>query len=289
MVLPTLGLVAVLVLVTRPLVAFAATIGTELTQGERAFTGWMAPRGIVAAATASTFGAELAAHHVGGASKILPVTFLVIVATVALYGLTAVPVARRLGVTRPARSRPLLVGGAPWVIDLARAFRAAGLDVLMWTPANEQRTQITQAAFELAPGEQLASAITEGTAIEGVTAVLLLTDEDHYNALAATTLAGSSDTPVYWLAPGRGAVAPYISGETLFAPTLTRPALTARYTAGARITTQPSDGGIPPATDLLFLISPEGTLIPVTTSHPPDPQPGDILVFLSPGGNGAPQ
>ena len=30
---------------------------------------------------------------VGGASKILPVTFLVIVATVAIYGLTAVPVA----------------------------------------------------------------------------------------------------------------------------------------------------------------------------------------------------
>jgi NhaP-type Na+/H+ or K+/H+ antiporter len=115
-VLPTLALVAVLVVVTRPLVAFSATIRTELTRGEGAFIGWMAPRGIVAAATASTFGAELAAHHVGGAAKILPVTFLVIVATVALYGLTAVPVARLLGVTRPARTRPLLVGGDPWVI-----------------------------------------------------------------------------------------------------------------------------------------------------------------------------
>ena len=130
-VLPTLALVAVLVLVTRPLVAFLATIRTDLTRGERAFIGWMAPRGIVAAATASTFGATLAASGVGGASKILPVTFLVIVATVALYGLTAVPVARRLGVTRSARTRPLLVGSHPWVLDLARAFHAAGLDVLM--------------------------------------------------------------------------------------------------------------------------------------------------------------
>jgi NhaP-type Na+/H+ or K+/H+ antiporter len=69
-----------------------------------AFIGWMAPRGIVAAATASTFAATLAAHYVGGASKILAVTFLVIVATVALYGLTAVPEAQRLGVTRPARA-----------------------------------------------------------------------------------------------------------------------------------------------------------------------------------------
>jgi NhaP-type Na+/H+ or K+/H+ antiporter len=104
LILPTLGLVAVLVLLTRPLVAFIATIRTELTRGERAFIGWMAPRGIVAAATASTLGAELAANHVGGASKILPVVFLVIVATVALYGLTAGAVARRLGVTDETHS-----------------------------------------------------------------------------------------------------------------------------------------------------------------------------------------
>ncbi len=287
--LPTLALVAVLVLVTRPLVALLTTIRTELTRGERAFVGWMAPRGIVAAATASTFGAELAVHHVGGASKILPVAFLVIVATVAIYGLTAVPVARRLGVTRPARTRPLLVGGDPWVIDLARAFRTAGLDVLMWAPANDQRHLIEQAAFEVAPGEQLTSAITQGAAIEGVTAILLLTGEDHYNTLAATTLAGSSGTPVYRLAPSRGAEATYTPGETLFAPALTRPALAARCTAGARITTQSSDGGIPPGTDLLFLINSEGTLIPATTSRPPDPQPGDTLVLLGPGGNEMPQ
>jgi NhaP-type Na+/H+ or K+/H+ antiporter len=111
LVLPTLGLVAVLVLVTRPLVAFLATLRSDVTRGERQFTGWMAPRGIVAAATASTFSTGLVSRHVGGAAKILPATFLVIVATVAIYGLTAVPVARRLGVSRPARTRPLLIGG----------------------------------------------------------------------------------------------------------------------------------------------------------------------------------
>src|SRR5499433_479113 len=185
-VLPTLALVAVLVLVTRPLVAYVATIRTGLTRGERAFIGWMAPRGIVAAATASTFGAELAAHHVGGASKILPVAFLVIVATVAIYGLTAVPVARRLGVTRPARTRPLLIGGDLWVVDLARALRTAGLEVLMWAPSDGQRTQITEAGLELVPGEQLTSAVAQGAEFEGITAVHLLTDEDHFNALAAT-------------------------------------------------------------------------------------------------------
>src|SRR5215831_6457495 len=288
--LPTVALVAVLVLVTRPLVAYVATIRTGLTGGERAFIGWMAPRGIVAAATASTFGATLAAHHVGGASKILPVAFLVIVATVAIYGLTTVPVARRLGVTRPARTRPLLIGNAPWVIDLAHALRTAHLEVLMWAPADGQRTQITQAGLELAPGGQLASAVAEGADIEGVTAVLLLTDEDNFNALAVTSLADNSSAQVYRLPPRQsGAMAPYIHGETLFTPALTHPALTARYAAGARITTQPFDGGIPPATDLLFRIDPEGILTPVTTSRPPDPQPGDTLVLLGPSESGTPQ
>jgi NhaP-type Na+/H+ or K+/H+ antiporter len=96
--LPTVGLVAVLVLVVRPFVAFISTSSGKMKRGERAFIGWMAPRGIVAAATAATFTPALVDAHIGGASKILPVTFLVIVATVAIYGLSAVPVARLLGV-----------------------------------------------------------------------------------------------------------------------------------------------------------------------------------------------
>jgi hypothetical protein len=287
LVLPTLGLVAILVLVTRPLVAFLATIRADLTRGERAFIGWMAPRGIVAAATASTFGVELAAIHIGGATKILPVAFLVIVATVALYGLTAMPVARRLRVTRPARTRPLLIGGDPWVIDLAHALRAAGLDVLMWAASDAERTQIKAASFDLAPGELLAAATGQGARLEGITAILLLTEEDDFNALAATTLAVDSDTPVYRLSPrepSHGVVAPYTAGETLFTPNLTRPNLSARTEAGAQIAIARANGSPPPDSDMLFLINPEGTLIPVTTSGAPTPQPGDTLVLLTGGG-----
>jgi NhaP-type Na+/H+ or K+/H+ antiporter len=286
LVLPAIGLVAVLVLVTRPLVAFLATVRTDLARGERRFTGWMAPRGIVAAATASTFGAGLASHNVGGAAKILPVTFLVIVATVAIYGLTAVPVARRLHVTRPARTRPLLVGGDPWVIDLARALRSAGLEVVMWAGSDDQREQITQAGLELMPGELLAAATGEGAELEGITAVLLLTDEDDFNALASTLLAASPETRVYRLAPRHpthGVVAPFSSGDTVFAPTLTRQDIATRHGTGARLLTQPADGSLPPGADLLFLIGPEGALHPAITSRPATPRPGDTLVLLGPG------
>jgi len=285
LVLQALGLVAVLVLVTRPLVAWLATVRTNLTRGERQFTGWMAPRGIVAAATASTFSAKLVADHIGGASKILPVTFLVIVATVAVYGLTAVPVARRVGVTRPARTRPLLVGGEAWVIDLAQALRSAGLDVLMWAGFEQQRERIRQAGLELAPGELLAAATARGAQLEGITAVLLLTEEDDFNALACAELAGSIEGPVYRLGarlPSHGVVAPYTGGEILFAARLTRYEVGRRHAAGATISSGPAHGGVPAGSDLLFLVRTDGTLAPVTRTRTPAAENGDMLVLLGP-------
>ncbi|MFB9574278.1 hypothetical protein [Streptomyces yanii] len=48
---------------------------------------------------------SLVAAGLTGADKVLPVTFLVIVGTVRVYGLTARAVAARLGVARPTRTR----------------------------------------------------------------------------------------------------------------------------------------------------------------------------------------
>ena len=283
--LPTLALVAVLVLAARPIVAFASTLGTDLTKGERAFIGWMAPRGIVAAATASTFAAGLVAKGIGGAAKILPATFVVIVATVTLYGLTAALAARRLGVSRPSRTRPLLVGGAAWVVDLGRALQSAGLEVVMWAGLDQQREQIRRAGLELAPGELLAAATGRGARLEGITAVLLLTDEDDFNALASVLLAETVEGRVYRLAPpqhSHGVVAPYTTGHILFANDMTRPAVTARYQDGARIVVHVTDGVLPPGQDLLFIVRADGQLTAVTQTSMPTPQAGDTLVYLGP-------
>ena len=289
LVLPTLVLVAALVVVARPVAAFAATLRTDLDKGERAFIGWMAPRGIVAAATASTFTAGLVAKGIGGAAKILPATFVVIVATVTLYGLTAAPMARLLRVGRPARTRPLLVGGDPWVIDLGLALQSAGLQVLMWAGRDEQREQIRQAGLELAPGELLAAATGRGARLEGITAVLLLTDEDDFNALAAVLLASNVEGRVYRLAPqlhSHGVVAPYTGGEVLFSETLTRPTVRGRYAGGARIIAQRADGqpvadGKPSTgRDVLFLVGADGQLRAATQAGTPVPRAGDTVVSL---------
>ena len=171
------------------------------------------------------------------------------------------------------------------MIDLARALRSAGLDVLMWAASQDQREQIQRAALELAPGEVLASATATGAELEDITTVLLLTDEDDFNALASTVLAGNPQTSVYRLAPRHpthGVVAPHTASQTLFTPNLTGHDIALRHNSGARITTA-ADSQVPPGADLLFLITPEGTLHPATTSRPPTPQRGDTLVLLGPG------
>jgi NhaP-type Na+/H+ or K+/H+ antiporter len=103
---PSLALIAGLILIVRPLVAALSTMGSDLPRNERIFIGAMDPRGIVAASTAANFSAPLIALGLLGADKLLPVTFLVIVGTVLVYGLGAVPLALALGLREPDPAEP---------------------------------------------------------------------------------------------------------------------------------------------------------------------------------------
>ncbi len=93
----TLALVALLVLVLRPLMVAVTTAGSRLSWRERGMLAWMAPRGVVAASTASVF--ALRFDDAGQPfEEVVPVVFGVILATAVLYGLTGGPAARLLGV-----------------------------------------------------------------------------------------------------------------------------------------------------------------------------------------------
>src|SRR5919108_2794899 len=127
-----LALVAIMVLVLRPLTVAIGTSRSELSRAERTFMAWLAPRGIVAAATASAFGLQLAQEGVAGAEDILPISFIVIFATVVLYGLTAAPFARRLRLAGAGESVVLVVGGNAWARAIALALKSAGLGVRLW-------------------------------------------------------------------------------------------------------------------------------------------------------------
>lgn len=94
---PTLIVAILLIVVQRPLVSVLCSFGSGLTRHERLFIAAMDPRGIVAAATASSVGAVLVADKVPGAQDLLPAAFIIIAVTVTVYGLAAIPVAKALG------------------------------------------------------------------------------------------------------------------------------------------------------------------------------------------------
>jgi NhaP-type Na+/H+ or K+/H+ antiporter len=98
-----LALVAVLIFVQRPADVAASTIATVLSRRERIFAAGVMPRGIVVAATASAFQLSLVEAGVEDAHQIVPVSFLVIAATVLVYGLGARPLARALGLAAADR------------------------------------------------------------------------------------------------------------------------------------------------------------------------------------------
>jgi hypothetical protein len=176
------------------------------------------------------------------------------------------------------------VGGDSWVVDLGRALRSVGLDVVMWAGHEAERASIRAAGIELAPGELFAAATGAGAELEGLTGVLLLTGEDDFNALASMNLEDSVEGTVYRLGPpteSQGVIAPYTGGEVLFDPELTGPELARRYARGARVVTHRVEGFVPAGYTMLFLVRGDGRLLPVTRTGGPTPQTGDVAVLLS--------
>lgn len=98
---PAVILAVFLILVQRPLVSAICSFGGGLTFKERAFIGVMYPRGIVAAATASSVGTVLVAAKMPGAQDLLPAAFIIIAVTVTFYGVMATPFAKALGLRQP--------------------------------------------------------------------------------------------------------------------------------------------------------------------------------------------
>ena len=125
-------LVTALVLVVRPISALISLLGTGLDWRDRALIGWVDPRGIVAASTAATFTGSLAAAKLDS-DFLLPVVFGVILGTGVIYGLTAKPAARLLGVAKPPAKGVGLLGYSKWLLDLAVQLQRFGASVVVVT------------------------------------------------------------------------------------------------------------------------------------------------------------
>jgi hypothetical protein len=104
-------LVAVM-FVARPLGVFLSSFGTGLNVKELSLLAWIAPRGIVAAAVSALFSLKLEALDYAQVEMLVPMVFLIIIATVVVQSLTSAKVAKWLGMRAPAPNGYLIFGGA---------------------------------------------------------------------------------------------------------------------------------------------------------------------------------
>ncbi|MBU1189375.1 MAG: sodium:proton antiporter [Gammaproteobacteria bacterium] len=182
-------LIAVFLLLVRPLTIWIATIGSGMQRENRMLLGWIAPRGIVAAATAGLFGPGLVAAGYPDAELLLPVTFGVILVTVIAHGLTAGPLARKLGLASPSEGGLLVIGASAFSIALCQALQRAMLNVKLVDGSWFRLKPARQSGIDFYYGELLSEHAKDWVSVHHLNALLCASPNHFYNALVCKALA----------------------------------------------------------------------------------------------------
>ena len=229
----------ILIVLVRPAAVLLSTIRTKLTKQERVFLACLAPRGIVAAAVSSLFGLRLQEAEVAGAELLAPIAFVVIIGTVTIYGLSAVPLARRLGLSDPDAQGTLIAGAGPFALELGRALMRLEVDVVH---VDTNRTSISRARLDGLSahyGSILSTELVESLPLGGTGRFIGLTPNDEVNALAAAHFASLyGRANVYQSASAEGGgdeVRRDLRGRVLFGEGLSVGSLDLRVRRGAYV------------------------------------------------------
>jgi NhaP-type Na+/H+ or K+/H+ antiporter len=283
---------AILVFIARPLAVFLSAIGQDLNFREKVFLSWLAPRGIVAASVASIFAIELSAKGYPAAERLIPFIFIVIIATVALYGLTAGPLARLLKLSEANPQGVLMVGAHPWSIQLGRILNDAGFRVLLIDSNLENVLLARQKKLEAVVANVLAEDIIDQLNLQGIGRLFAVTANDEVNALAVLhfkDIFGRSE--VYQLSYKKKdilnaqPVARDLRGRRLFREEMTYDTLyetpgvhEALHIAEIKTDDDLKNIGIESIIPLI-LINAQSNLIIYTDEQPPRPEPGMRLIY----------
>jgi len=284
---PALAFLAVIILLARPLSILLSTLRTPLQNKEKVFLAWMAPRGIVAAAVASIFAIELSHLGYPNADKLVSLTFVVIIGTVVVYGLTAGPLARRLGLAEMDPQGLLLLS----------------IDACLYPPStvlvdtNTRNVGLAQEeGLRAYCGNILYEDFIEEINLGGIGRMLALTPNDEINALASLHMAdvfGRSNVYQLPLQPNntslQESVPEYLVGRLLFGQGVTYRELNDRLIAGwklnvieltdefdfAAFSETCADYATP-----MFVLRGDHSLVVLTAAAVYAPQTGDSLVAL---------
>ncbi|UCD16455.1 MAG: sodium:proton antiporter [Candidatus Zixiibacteriota bacterium] len=288
--------VAALIFIVRPAATFISTFGSSLVWRERLFLAWMAPRGIVAAAVVSVFSIRLAEIGFPEFERLVPITFQVIIGTVAVYGLTAVPAARWLKLARPNPQGILFAGAHPWAQIIARIIKDEGFQCVLIDTNWANVTAARKAGCTAYYANILSENLLHDVQLDGIGRLLALTPNEEVNSLAALhfiDLFGRSE--VYQLPPrnaarnGKQSMPRHLHGRYLFKPEATFEYLEARFQSGAIVKktditeefTYESFVGMYGNTAIPMLAVTESRSLRIYTAEAfSPPKPGEILIGI---------
>ncbi|HOP07891.1 MAG TPA: sodium:proton antiporter [candidate division Zixibacteria bacterium] len=291
--------VAFLILIVRPLTVLISSVGSKLNWREKLFLSWMAPRGIVAAAVVSVFAIHLAEIGFPETDRLVSLIFKVILGTVAVYGLTAPVLARRLGVARPDPQGVLFAGAHPLAQQLALALKAEGFPTVLVDTNFANVTEARQNDLKAYITNILAEDLHYDVPLEGIGRLLSMTPNDEVNALAGLhfiDLFGRSQ--IYQLPPvemsrprrdTRRQMAGYLRGRYLFGDDANYTMLRSMLSSGAVVKkTQLSEeftwedfrALYGEQVVLAFVIPEPGRLRVNTSESELEPQPGQTVICL---------
>lgn len=185
------ALVAVVLFLARPLAVFLATAFTDMEWRDRLLVGWIAPRGIVAAAVAGVFAPTLIKAGYGGAQQLLPLIFAVVFASVILHGFSLRWLARWLRLSVEPNG-VLIVGASPWSTELARALsNELHVQVLLVDSSWHRLRTARLAGVRVLYGEVLSETIQQSLELNEIACMLAATSNDAYNALVCSHFSNS--------------------------------------------------------------------------------------------------
>ncbi len=190
---PGLGFLVFMVLIARPISVWVATIGGKINNKERLFISFLAPRGIVSAAVTSVFALEILSFSSGNesmtalaldAEKLVPITFLIIVGTVAIYGLGAAPLAKRLGLSDMNPQGILFAGASVWIREIALELQKHGIAVTLVDTNYRNVASAKMDGIQAYCTSILSDHIHEESDLSGIGRLMAMTSNDEVNVLA---------------------------------------------------------------------------------------------------------
>lgn len=282
--------------VVRPASIFISTIGSKLTIKEKLFISWMAPRGIVAAAISAIFALRLEQEGYAEAGQLVPYTFIVIIATVAIYGLSAKPIARLLGVAKAEPHGVLFLGAHEWSRMLAHTLKGLGLKVLVADSNWQNISKARKSGLDTYYGNILSEYAVDEIDLDGIGMLLALTPNDEVNSLAALRFSEEFGTSyVFQLAQSASSKrrmndsSEFLGGRTLFSNEINYSFIQDFIEKDVKVSSTEiteeftykdyqnlyDDQAIP-----VFVYDGD-TVVPFSVDNPPSPQSGNVVIALT--------